>query len=164
MGTPVSRATTRLSGVENQEAIGRLIRDLRSFGDESKKALRELNFAVASQLAEAARAKAMRDGGAEAKAAATLRASNTVAYAQVMYGGMQAYPYTGGAEFGAYQNQPRATKRGTVLGWNQFDHWLAQRGHFLFPTYHEDKAALVAEYVSALKSLERRYFWGKTYA
>lgn len=64
-----------------------------------------------------------------------------------------------GANFGAKHNLVRNTRRGTVLGWNQFpevggnDFTGGARDRFLYYTISRENAAVVAAYEDAVDRL-----------
>lgn len=82
---------------------------------ESTRAHKELGDFMARESQRTARSL----GSTAAKAAPSIRGLGQRTRAQVAIGN-QAHPYGAGAELGAFHNQPRRTKRGTIRGWNQF--------------------------------------------
>ena len=71
-------------------------------------------------------------------AAGTLRQLSSAGGAAIGYG--DGIPYWGGAEFGAFRDIRRATRRGLMRGWNQFDHWRgnsSDAGYFLWPAIRD---------------------------
>lgn len=122
--------------------------------------LGEVNYDVASSIIGPAKAKAASVGRMEARAAATLSASKSTVSARVMFGGAKA-PFAGGAEFGAGQNRPRSTARGTVQGWNQFNPWRGNggdAGYFLYPTIRERTPDIVEMYGDAIEKITAQAF------
>ena len=122
--------------------------------------LKDVNYEVAQSIIGPAQAKAASVGAMEARAAATLKASKAAAVARVNFGGAKA-PFAGGAEFGAGQDRPRSTARGTVRGWNQFNPWRGNggdAGYFLYPTIRERTDDIVEMYGDGLERITARAF------
>lgn len=111
----MARVSTNRSQSVRVEGLAELSRALRKLEDaEGSKELRAAFKGAADSVIRDARSGGDR---MQASMASRLKASVGRASAAVVIGGK---PYDLGAEFGANQNVPRSTKRGTVLGWNQF--------------------------------------------
>lgn len=126
--------------------LDELRRELKKLeGDAATDALKDANYKVAELVTRSARGNT--SSRMEAAAAATLRPARQAARAQVVGGaGIQ---FFGGAEFGAAQNQPRNTNRGTVRGWNQFKAWRGNgsaAGYFLYPAIRDATDEIVEVY------------------
>lgn len=122
-------------------------RELKQIDAKFPKAVRLVNKAIADDVASDARSKAQSQGGVAAKTAPSIRALAQQSRAQVAIGGTR-YPFAFGAEFGAAHNVERNTRRGSVLGWNQFQAWRgndAGAGYFLFPTIREMRRSEVMD-------------------
>lgn len=64
-----------------------------------------------------------------------------------------------GAEFGAYRNKLRSTKRGPVKGWRQFREWRGNKdkaGYFLWPTIREKSPEIARAYGEELQKIVGR--------
>lgn len=125
---------------------------LRRLGDRAL--LRELaatNQRLAMLVVERARMNA--SGAMQEAAAGRLKASKAQAAARVTLGGK---PYDLGAEFGAVQNAPRTTARGTVRGWNQFEPWRGNdegAGYFLFPAIRDMRDEIIEQYADEIERI-----------
>ena len=121
--------------------IKELQRELRRADKRLPRRLRAAFATAAEIFAEDARRRANALGGVAAKVAPSIRAAGEQRRAKIRFGGAR-YPMAGGAEFGAIQNIPRRTARGTVRGWNQFQPWRGNStdaGYFLFPSIRDDQ-------------------------
>ena len=89
----------------------------------------------------------------ERSMAGRLKPSVAKLSAGVVIGGK---PYDFGAEFGASQNVPRSTRRGTVLGWNQFKPTAGQgteAGYVVHPSARDTQDWLAGELGSAIEAV-----------
>jgi hypothetical protein len=96
----------------------------------------------------------------EQRSAATLKASLSGFRAQVNLGGAS-FPAALGAEFGAQQNVLRDTRRGQVLGWNQFKEWRGSgenAGYFLYPAIRESEDEIIELYGDEIEALAAKAF------
>lgn len=143
------------------EGLDDLRRELRKLDDAGLMAeLKDVNYQVAQSVIGPAQSKAASIGRMEARAAATLTASKAAAAARVNFGGARA-PFAGGAEFGAGQDRPRSTARGTVSGWNQFNPWRGNdggAGYFLYPTIRERMPDIVEQYGDGIERITSKAF------
>jgi hypothetical protein len=117
--------------------------------------LKDANLDVAQVVVTAAQAKAAGQGPMQRTAAATLKPSRQAARAAVT-GGSNSLPFFAGAEFGAGQDVPRNTARGTVMGWNQFDVWRGSgdgAGYFLYPAIRDKTDEIVEMYGDAIEKI-----------
>lgn len=124
------------------------------------------NKKAAELVAEKAQAKAATLGRMQAAAAATLKPASLSKMATLRLGNKRV-PFALGAEFGAYRNQPRASRRGgrfvSTLGWNQFEKWRGSdtgAGYFLWPSIRENREEILAVHEAQLDKLLRTYFPG----
>lgn len=120
--------------------------------------LKDVNYDVANSVVRWAQAKA--STRMEHRAASTLTAARAQARASVSLGGMRA-KFAAGAEFGAMRGIPRTTRRGPVVGWNQFKQWRgngADAGYFLFPAIRDHEREIVDQYGDAIEKLARKAF------
>lgn len=149
------------SGAVQVVGLDEFRRELRRLEDQGMvEGLKAVNYEVASRVVVWAQARAGGLGAMQVRAAGSLRASRTQARAQVAGGGARV-PFFAGAEFGAGQNQPRRTSRGTVTGWNQFQPWRGNgpdAGYFLYPAIRDHNTEIVQTYSEAMAELGRRAF------
>jgi hypothetical protein len=145
-------------------AAGVTVKGLKEFRREVKKLdnakdinalLKDAHYRVAQSVIGPAQARAAGLGAMESRAAGTLRAARTVGAAKVHYGGV---PWAFGAEFGANRNVPRGTKRGPMLGWNQFNPHRGRAGYFLYPTIKALGPRTVELYADELDRITRAAF------
>lgn len=138
--------TTRIrSGEVQVEGLVELQRALREMGPEFKKELPKVNKQVATFVAKDAQAAAYGLGSVAAKVAPSVRASAGAGFAGVGFGG-PAYPFAGGAEFGALQ-------------YKQFQPWRgngSDAGYFVYPTIRRDGGRIETEYSEAAEALIQR--------
>jgi len=121
--------------------------ELRRLDTTLPKAVRELNFTIASDVATKATSVAESLGGVARKVAPSLKALAQQARAQVKLGGPQ-YPMAMGAEFGSVQFHQFKAWRGSGAG----------AGYFLYPTVQAKKVELVPRYRSMLDQVTKPAF------
>ncbi len=144
------------------DGIAELRADLKKLGDvAASKEFKEAGYnAAVSVVIPRAQGRASGLGRMQSNAAATLKPVKTITGGAVRLGG--GLPFALGAEFGAAQNQPRNTSRGTVLGWNQFDPWRGSgddAGYFLWPTIRDDAEQIVEKFAEGVDKLTDRLGW-----
>lgn len=123
-----------------------LNRRLKELGPAAQKELRETNKSVAEFVADDARAAALTIGGVAAKVAPSIKAKGTNLGGGVSIGGA-AYPFAGGAEFGA-------------IKYKQFHPWRGNKetaGYFVYPSIRRDADRITTEYSKALDRLIERH-------
>lgn len=122
--------------------------------------LKDVNFDIAELVVRTAQQKAAGKGRLQQTAARSLKPGRQAARAVVTGGGPKT-PFFGGAEFGAGQNVPRNTQRGTVAGWNQFEPWRGNQsdaGYFLYPAIRDETDKIVDMYGDAIEKITSRAF------
>lgn len=148
----VAQDAVRVNGLAELQRAARLAK-----GPEGARELRHANKEVAELVAGRARARAVGLGGVAAKVAPSIRSAAEQRYAKLSFGGAR-WPMAMGANFGAKHNLVRNTRRGTVLGWNQFPEvggtdFGGARDRFLYYTISRENAAVVAAYEDAVDRL-----------
>lgn len=126
-------------------------------GKDGLAALKAVNVKVAEMIVERTKPKMSKKS---TRSAASLKAAKTTNAAFVRGGGKSA-PMFGGVEFGSYSNQARTTRRGTVLGWNQFDAWKgngAGAGYFLYDTVRASEKEVIEMYRDGMIDVARDAF------
>lgn len=126
-------------------------------GKDGLAALKAVNVKVAEMIVERTKPKMAKKS---TRSAASLKAAKTANAAFVRGGGKTA-PMFGGVEFGAYQNKARRVARGTVRGWNQFDHWRgngADAGFFLYDTVRASSEMIIEMYRDGMIEIARDAF------
>ena len=126
--------------------LSELNRTMKALGPEVQKELKETNKSVAEFVADDARAAAHTLGGVAAKVAPSIKAKGGTTSAGVSFGGA-AYPFAGGAEFGA-------------MKYKQFKPWRgnsSDAGYFVYPAIRQDADRITTEYTEAIDALMRRH-------
>jgi hypothetical protein len=111
-----------------------------------KTQLKGVNKEVAQLVVERAQGTASGVGRQAAKAAASLRASNTVGAAQVM-GGSARLPWFAGAEFGAKRYAQFKPWRGNAVA----DPFGGGAGWFLYPTIRSNREPILDKFNEAMR-------------
>jgi hypothetical protein len=104
------------------EGLADFQRAVRAAGPRFARELRNANRDAAETVADTARARARSLGGMQARAATTIKARGEQRYAKLTLGDAR-HPEALGANFGAYHDRIRNTRRGIQAGWNQFPEW-----------------------------------------
>lgn len=121
--------------------ITKFVKSVRKAQTDIAPAVKEANVALATKFVSAAQAKASGVGGVAAKAAASLRAANTLTMASIIGGGARV-PFFMGAEFGSKRFKQFHSWRGNASG-NVFD---GGAGYFLHPAIRENEDFVMQEY------------------
>lgn len=130
------------------DGLTELNRALKAIGPEAQKELREASKKVAGFVASDAAAAARSLGGVAAKTAPSIKAVGGVSGAGVGFGG-SAYPFAGGAEFGAGHKYP------------QFKEWRGNNsdaGYFVYPSIRRDEDRIVTEFSDAVEHVIAKNF------
>lgn len=136
------------------EGLRDVQRELRALDGKLPRELTRLNKNAAEIVASRARARGTGYGGIRAAAARTIRAQGQQRYAIVALGNART-PYAAGANFGAYHDRMRVTRRGVQRGWNQFPlprdpDWM------VYAALEEREREVLAHYERGLAELIRR--------
>ncbi len=156
MSSADRRVAANAVRVEGLAELQRAVRAAR--GPSGARLLRLANKEVAETVAARARDRAESLGGVAAKVAPSIKAAAEQRYAKLSFGGAR-WPMAMGANFGAYHNVPRNTRRGVVTGWNQFPEWGGNRftggakDQFIYWTIARMGDDIEAEYEEALDRL-----------
>lgn len=137
---------------------------LKDLPDDLHKELPRINREAAGIAADQGRSNALALGGVAAKTAPSIKLVGGARSAGVGFGGV-AYPWAGGAEFGAGQNIIRTRKSGTYLGYNQFEPWKGNgptAGYFIYPAIREKNDEIVRTYEEGLEGILKQLFPDKT--
>lgn len=125
----------------NYDDVVRFQQALRRAGPEMKNKVKAVNKSVAQLVVDRAQGTAGGVGRQAAKAAASLRASNTVGAAQVR-GGSARLPWFAGAEFGAKRYKQFQEWRGNQSA-NVFE---GGAGYFLFPSIRANREEILTKF------------------
>lgn len=126
-------------------------------GKDGLDALKAVNVKVAEMIVERTKPKMSKKS---TRSAASLKAAKT-GNASFVRGGGKSAPMFGGVEFGSYRNQSRATRRGPVKGWNQFDPWKGNgsgAGYFLYDTVRSSSDEVIKMYRDGMIDIARDAF------
>jgi len=142
--------------------LAELQRDLRAIDASLPRELQKTNKAAAEHMAIRMRARAQSLGSTAAHIAPSIKAAAEQRASKVHIGGAR-YPMALGANFGAGHDQPRATSRGTVLGWNQFPEWGGNQfgggtDRIVYFTIQREQREWVAMFERMIDDLTRRAF------
>lgn len=118
---------------------------LKALGPEVQKELKAANFEVGSMVADDARSIALGLGDVAAKVAPSIKATKTAVGAAVSFGGA-AYPFAGGAEFGALRFKQFKTWRGNG----------SDAGYFVYPAIRQDADQIETTYVERIDDIMRK--------
>lgn len=143
--------------VQGLNEVNRALRELG--GRELQKELKATGLEVAEDVADDATSKALALGGVAAKTAPSIKASARFTGAGVSIGGA-AYPFAGGAEFGAGQDKIRRRKSGTYVGYRQFEPWRGNgsgAGYFVYPAIRDNSDHIAEDYLGAVEQLARKH-------
>jgi len=127
------------------EGLAELNRALKALGPGAQMELKDANQKVSELVAADARAAAYSLGGVAAKTAPSIQAKKYTTSAAVGIGG-PAYPFAGGAEFGAFK-------------YHQFKPWRGNHsdaGYFLYPAIRQDLDRIETEYRDAIDALIKK--------
>ena len=131
----------RLTGLKE------LNQELRKLDATFPKAVRQVNWRVAENVAQKARSSAESQGGVIAKAAPSIKAMAQQARAQVKIGG-ERYPYALGGEFGSVQ-------------YPQFKAWRGSggdAGYALYPALRSERSEIERTYLGMIDEVTRAAF------
>jgi hypothetical protein len=135
------------------EGLKEMRRALEAAAPGLREQIKQANISVAEHVAESARSRASAMGGVAAKAAPSIRANRTNAYAAVSGGGAR-YPYFYGAEFGSLKYKQFKGWRG-----NQWTPWGDSGvGYFLHPTIRDQRQQIIDTYNAALTKAVKEAF------
>lgn len=123
------------------------IDEMKALGPEAAAAMKRENVLVAQSVRTRAIAKADELGSVAAKAAPSIRVSQTVNYASVRLGGRDA-PYALGAEFGSIRFKQFKPYRGNGR----------DAGYFLYPTIREMEPEILVMYSEAFVRVSKEAF------
>lgn len=143
----MARSTRVKTGLVEVEGLAGLSKALKGMDPEMRKALRATNKDVAETESDHARSLALSIGGVAAKTAPSIRPAVGLTSAGLAFGGA-AYPFAGGAEFGA-------------LKYPQFQPWRgndSSAGYFVYPTIRRDADDIADTYIDAVNDLIQRAF------
>lgn len=119
------------------------------------------NTEASEHVRDRATVRATALGRMQAAAAESMRLGRQDRVASLRLGS-EAVPFALGAEFGSRHGRKRRTsKRGEVIGWNQFDSWRGNgqaAGYFLWPTIRAERASILAKHTDELNRLITKYF------
>jgi hypothetical protein len=159
-------SAAELRGAIKVVGLRETITALRAIDESMVDIVQAANKKAAEVVAERAQALASSLGKMQARAAATLKPASLQKMATLRLGNKEV-PFALGAEFGAYRNQPRESRRGgrfvSTLGWNQFEKWRGSdtgAGYFLWPSIRDNRAEILAAHENELDRLLRFYFPG----
>lgn len=149
-------ATVRVEGLDELRREIRKLDDGKSLTDELKAA----NKRVGDIVVRRAQQRASALGRMQGAAGATLRSASQAARAVVTLG-RAGVPFAMGAEFGAGRDQERVTRRGSVLGWNQFRPWRGSgpgAGYFLWPAVRDSNEDIEQIYGDEIERISSKAF------
>lgn len=141
----MAKINARSQGV-NVRGLAELNRTLKQLGPAVQAELKAANVEVGEMVANDARSIAYSLGGVAAKTAPSIGATRTQAGGGVSFGGA-AYPFAGGAEFGAYR-------------YPQFKPWRGngpEAGYFVYPAIRQDADEIADTYMDRLDDLMRKH-------
>ena len=141
----MGKINARSQGV-NVRGLAELNRTLKQLGPEVQAELKAANVEVGEMVANDARSIAYSLGGVAAKVAPSIGSTRTQAGAGVSFGGA-AYPFAGGAEFGAYRYPQFKPWRGNGEG----------AGYFVYPAIRQDSDEIADTYMERLDDLMRKH-------